>query len=71
MTTAAPGTIPSWAGTEVRDRDGRYLGVVAALEFDPATACPAVFVVVRDDARRERVPAAGARLAVDHVRLAA
>lgn len=66
----APGTIPSWIGTEVRDREGRRLGVIAALELDARTRRPATFVVARPGAGRERVPVTGLRCAVDHVRVA-
>jgi hypothetical protein len=67
---SCPGTIPSWIGTEVRDRDGHPVGVVCALELDARTRRPAAFVVALPDRRRARVAAAGARCAVDHVRVA-
>ena len=63
--------IPAWTGTEVRDAEGLLIGRVAALRFDPWTSAPSEIVVARPDGTPATLSAAGLRVRLDHVRLAA
>lgn len=63
----APGEVPSWAGTEVRDPDGAVVGHVAALRFDRLTCRPSELVVSLPDGGSAVLPAGGLRVRLDHV----
>jgi hypothetical protein len=52
--------VPSWFGTEVRDRDGLPVGAVVDVYCDEATSRPA-WLLVDDGSRLALVPAAGGR----------
>lgn len=57
------GTIPSWIGTKLGDRDGMRVGVVCDVFFDDASSRPAWLLVnlMRVGERYALVPAEGAR----------
>jgi hypothetical protein len=52
--------VPSWFGTEVRDRDDVPVGAVVDVYCDEATSRPA-WLLVDDGSRLALVPAAGGR----------